>query len=96
MAPAATAASTTATRQALLPCIHLQPLQSVHLHGWLNPKRTCHWDDMCHNPRITLDKCLELGICIDYLRKLQPGGRKRANPYISDTEGAFWLSEAAE
>jgi hypothetical protein len=51
---------------------------------------------MCHNPRITLDKCLELGICIDDLRKLQPGGRKRANPYISDTEGAFRLSEAAE
>jgi len=72
MAPAATAASTTATRQALLPCIHLQPLQSVHLHGWLNPKRTLHWDDMCHNPRITLDKCLELGICNDDLRKLQP------------------------
>lgn len=32
----------------------LTPLQSVTLHGWMNPKRTLTWADVVGNPRITV------------------------------------------
>ena len=55
-----------------LPFILLAPLQSCQIHGWLNPKRTLDWDDMCHKSGITLRKCMQSGVSATQLKSLQP------------------------
>lgn len=55
-----------------LPFIHLTPLQSCSLHGWLNPKRTLHWDDVKDNPQLSVRKFLHNGLTPAQLKELQP------------------------
>ena len=58
-----------------LPFIVLTPHQSCALHGWLNPRRTLRWEDVCINPAITVQRCKEVGISGAELRSLQPDVR---------------------
>lgn len=59
------------TAQAL-PFIHLTPVQSCRLHGWLNPRRTLDWDNICSNRQITAKLCMQHGVPGSALRMLQP------------------------
>lgn len=52
--------------------IYLTPVQSCQIHGWTSPKRTLSWDDICKNPRLTVAKCMQHGICAGSLKLLQP------------------------
>lgn len=53
--------------------IHLTPRQSCSLHGWLQPKRTLHWDDVCSSDsQITLPRCLQCGLTPQQLKEMQP------------------------
>lgn len=52
--------------------VHLTPLQSCQIHGWTNPRRILTWDDMCKNPALTIQKCIESGLTAETLRDLQP------------------------
>ena len=52
--------------------IQLTPLQSCRLHGWLNPRRTLYWEDVCSSSHITLSRCLEIGLTPMQLKEMQP------------------------
>jgi hypothetical protein len=52
--------------------LHLTPRQSVHVHGWLKPKRTLHWDDVRNNQSISLQTLMDSGLTAEDLKKLQP------------------------
>ena len=54
------------------PFIPLAPVQSCQIHGWLNPKRTLDWNDICSNSAITVRCCRRSGISGDTLKSLQP------------------------
>jgi hypothetical protein len=56
------------------PPIQLDPIQSCRIHGWLNPKRTLSWDDLCSGScrGLTISRCLDEGVGIEDLRALQP------------------------
>ena len=58
-----------------LPFLVLAPMQSCVLHGWLNPRRTLHWDDICKSSSMTVQKCLQSGISGADLKRLQPDVR---------------------
>lgn len=58
-----------------LPYVHLTPIQSCTLHGWLRPKRTLHWQDMCSNPALTIQGCLAAGLTHAQLHEMQPDVR---------------------
>lgn len=61
-----------AARPPALPFIHLTPVQSCRLHGWLNPRRTLDWDSICSSRHITPKLCAQHGIPGSTLRTLQP------------------------
>jgi hypothetical protein len=57
--------------------LQLDPVQSCRIHGWMNPKRTLSWDDLCNggsggSKGLTLSRCLEEGLSAEDLRTLQP------------------------
>lgn len=50
--------------------------QSCTVHGWLNPKRTLHWDDLVRLPSATLQRCMGVaGLSASDLKLLQPDVR---------------------
>ena len=72
--PAAAPAPVVSATEPLQPSlfIPLAPVQSCQIHGWLNPKRTLDWNDICSNPAITVRGCRRSGIAGDTLKSLQP------------------------
>lgn len=51
----------------------LTPLQSIRIHGWLNPKRILTWDDVVKSDNITVQKLVEsAGFTQAMLVELQP------------------------
>lgn len=45
--------------------------QSVSLHGWLSPRQTLTWRDVCDNETITFEKCRACNISLKQLHQLQ-------------------------
>ncbi len=56
----------------ILPSLLLTPLQSCTLHGWLNPRRTLHWDDVAKSKDMTLKKLMGSGLTASDLKTMQP------------------------
>jgi hypothetical protein len=52
--------------------ILLTAIQSCTIHGWLTPKRTLTWKDVCANKRITPSLCHQCKIDGDMLCMIQP------------------------
>lgn len=58
-----------------LPSLRLTPVQSCQIHGWLNPRRTLHWDDVVGNNHMTLSSLIQNGLTAADLKTLQPDVR---------------------
>lgn len=52
--------------------VYLTPSQSVCIHGWLNPKRTLCWNDVCKSPWIDVKLLARAGISQDDMAGVQP------------------------
>lgn len=52
--------------------IHLDPTQSISIHGWLNPKRTLGWKDICKGYWISVKTLVDAGISQKQMIYLQP------------------------
>ncbi len=73
--------------------IHLTPVQSCQIHGWLNPRRTLDWDSICSSPGITLKRCMQSGVSAASLKSLQPDVQmwvRHKNVTLSDVP---WMLE---
>jgi len=71
--PATVSASgTTNNSMRTLPSLLLTPLQSCTLHGWLNPRRSLHWDDVAKSKDMTLESLLSSGLTAIDLKMIQP------------------------
>ena len=51
--------------------IRLEPEQSLHLYGFLNPKRTLTWRDVLDNHTIHLNACISCGLPGSKLHRMQ-------------------------
>jgi hypothetical protein len=52
--------------------LYLTARQSCNIHGWLNPKRTLHWDDVREKKALTIKALLGHGLTSIDLKSLQP------------------------
>lgn len=59
--------------------LKLTPGQSCFLHGWLTPKSTLSWQDVCASPAMTLAHLLSTGLDASELYQLQPSASAWVN-----------------
>lgn len=52
--------------------VYLTPTQSVSIHGWLHPKRTLCWDDVCNSSWIDVKLLAKANISQADMVQMQP------------------------